>query len=473
MANEQQAGMLSQAAKGFNGLPFVRQILLMVGLALSVALGVTVVSWLQEPNFRPFLSQLSSKDMAKVVDTLQQSGIEYKINERDGGVYVPGNKIHEARMKLASAGVSDAPASGFASLQNGSSIGTSRFMENARYRHALETELARTISGMQGIKSSRVHLALPRQSAFINEKSKPSASVFVNVSQSQLEKGQVGAVVQLVASSIAGLNPADVTVTDQYGRLLTSKHGDQIALSKQQFQYQQSIQSYYEKQIASMIGPLLGPNKVRVRVFANMDFTHQEQTKEEFNPDKKTLRSEQTIEEKTAAGKGGGKPGAASNNKPAGGGADKKADGNSRSQAIRNYEIGKTISYVKNPVGALKNLSVAVVVDNDTKKDGQSGKVTSTPLSKEKLAKIDNLVKTAIGFNGERGDKVSVVNSAFAPPPTIEALPPLAFYQQPWFWDLVKKGGAVFACLAVGNDDHQAVTAKISHSCRHWEACGG
>lgn len=445
MAENKKSG-ISGAVKGFNSLSLVRQVALMLGLSVSVAVGVAVVMWVQEPNYRPLMSQLDAKTTTQVVDALQQAGIQYKINSRDGTVMVPDKQVYQARMKLASSGISTEATGGFADLDKNSNLGTSRFMENVRYRRALELELSRTISGIKGISSARVHLAMPRETSFISNQAKARASVFVSLSRPSLDKEQVSAIVQMVASSITGLDPREVSITDQYGRLLSSPSSDALSVSKEQFNYQKSMQSYYEKRIESMIAPMLGLNKVKVRVFADIDFTHQESTKEKYSPDDKTVVSEQSIKEQNNAAIAGGAAGAAAN-QPGAAGATKKNTGSSRDQTIKNYEVGKSISYVKNQPGKLKNLSIAVVVDNETKVNAKTGKVTIVPITKEKLDKITSLVKTAMGFDAKRGDKVSVVNAAFVAPPKVEALAPLPLWKQAWFIDVAKKGAGVLLAL--------------------------
>jgi len=207
------------------------------------------------------------------------------------------------------------------------------------------------------------------------------------------------------------------------------------------------MQKLYEKRIESVLYPLLGRNNVRVSVYANVDFTYQRETKQEYDPNNRTVVSEQTTNEKSSGGAGGA-PGALTNQAGGGGQAGGGAKGGgSRNQSVKNYEVGKSIKIITSPGGLLKNLSVAVVVDDIAKKDPKTGKVTTSPVPKQKLDKIDALVKAAIGYDEKRGDKINVINSAFAPIKQIEAPPPLPIYQQAWVWDIVKQGGAVLLAL--------------------------
>jgi flagellar M-ring protein FliF len=449
MAAKKNESLFAQAAKGLNNLPIVRQLILMAGLAASIAMAVSLVLWLQDPNYRPLFHNLDTADMAIVADSLQQAGIKYKVSDRDGAILVPAGDLHKARIQLTSAGLPKSSGLSFAILEKNNSIGTSRFVENARYLHALEGELARTIAAIQGVSSARVHLAMPKNSVFVANNKKPTASVFLEMSSGYvLDEGQVNAIAQLVASSILDLHISDVAITDQHGKLLTEDINSDLLLSREQLSYQQKMQEYFETRIETMIRPLLGINKAQVRVFANLDFTHEEKTKEAYDNAKNPLRSEQSVNEESSGGGAGGVPGAASNSPPAAG-ASTGGGNSSRNESIKNYEVGKEISYTKSPTGKLQSLSVAVVVDDESIVDPESGEVTQQPVPQEKLDKLTELVKAAVGFDEERGDKVSVVNSRFAPPPAIEAMPSLPLWEQAWFWDVLKKSLGVLVALII------------------------
>lgn len=447
---------LSGIFKGLMNLPLTRQLVLLGILAVSIGLGYSVVSWLYQTNYRPLYSNLDNKDLAAIADILQKSNIDFKVSDRDGSILVPVNKTNEARIKLMGAGFGgDSSNFGFADLDKESGIGTSRFLENIRYVRALEGEMARTIMAIQGIKAARVHLAMPKPSVFVNENEKPTASVLIELLPGhQLDKSQVNAIVQLVAGSISGMKASDVTVTDQRGQLLTDKNNSEFAMSEEQLNYQKEIQDYYEKRIQTMIVPLVGVDKIEVRVFANIDFTHEEKTKEEYNPTDKAIRSEQNLTEQSSSGGGGGAPGALSNQPPESGGAAASGagaggGGNSRNQSIKNYDVSKSMSYTRSPQGRLQNLSVAVVVDNESAIDPKTKKTTNNPIAPEKIQKINDLVKAAIGFDEKRGDKVSVINTAFVPPQQIEIPPEPPIFRQAWFWDMMEKIGAVFITLLI------------------------
>ena len=231
---------------GFGNLPIVRQLTLMGGLAASIALGVVIVMWSQQPNYSMLYSGLSDQDSLAITASLDRSGIPYKITNGTDTVLVPGDRVHEARMKLAGEGLPKGTATGFELLDKDQGFGVSQFMENARYQRALEGELSKTISSMSNVRSARVHLAIPKQSAFIRARKNPSASVLLDVYGGRsMEQEQVAAVVHLVASSVPNLSPDQVTVVDQTGKLLTSNDSsDQLRLSSNQFEYRKNVEDY-------------------------------------------------------------------------------------------------------------------------------------------------------------------------------------------------------------------------------------
>ncbi len=213
---------MAQTAQGFGGLPALRQIGLMVGLAGSVALGVAVALWSQTPTYSLLYGNLSQRDAAEVTDALQKSNIPFKIDETSGALMVASAQLQNARMKLASDGLPKGTSNGFEMLGEDQGFGTSQFVEAARYQHALEGELAQTISSLRNVEGARVHLALPKRSVFLRQQESPTASVVLNLySGRNLDDGQVASIVHLVASSVPHLSPDQVTVVDQQGNLLT------------------------------------------------------------------------------------------------------------------------------------------------------------------------------------------------------------------------------------------------------------
>lgn len=453
-------------------LPMVRQLVLMLGLAASVALGVVLVQWSQEPGYRPLYSSLADKDMGQVVDALQKINVPYKMDDGSGAILIPEERIYDTRLKLAAQGLPKGTTGGFEIMEEQRSLGTSQFMEAARYQHALEGELARTIGALSNVQSARVHLAIPKQSVFLRSKQDPTASVMVNLYAGRnLEEGQVAAIVHLVASSIPNLAANSVTVIDQKGQLLTANDGSRdMRQSAGQLAYAQRLEESYIRRIEEIITPITGIGKMKAQVVADLDFTQTEQTAEIFDAEKPKLRSEQSNQQQTVNSAGAaGVPGALSNQPPVSTSAEEQpqtdaVDGqsgsstvtptapvNSSSNTVRNYELDKTISHTRNPAGTIRRLSVAVVVDDRQVLD-EDEELVRTPLKPEELERITTLVKEAVGFNEKRGDTVNVINAPFTAPEVIEPLPEPSFFSKPWVATAGKNlmAGVVILLLVFG-----------------------
>ena len=461
-----KADSVTAPFEGFMNLPMARQLLLIVALAASVTLVGLVFMWSQQPNYSVLYGNLSNKDATQVMELLQQQGVKYRLDEKTGVLMVPANIVHEVRLKLAAEGLPHSSGVGLDMLQQKQEFGTSQFIEVARYQHALEGELARSIMTLNNVENARVHLALPKQSAFIRERQEPSASVLIGLYAGRtLDDGQVAAITNLVASSIPNLDPSHVTVVDQMGRLLsTKKQSPELALNQEQFDYTHKLEDVYTSRIENILSPIVGINGVRAQVSADLDFTVTEQTQESYNPDLPALRSEQTYEEKMVGEGAQGVPGALSNTPPgpntvpqratAGAnatgatatGATSTQTGKSVARATKNYELDRTISHSKLATGQVKRLSVAVVVDDKQVVDAQ-GQVTHEPRSQAELDRITALVKEAVGYNAQRGDTVNVINASFTPAQVVEPLPEVPLWKQPWVMDVGKQALGAMAVI--------------------------
>lgn len=462
-----KAEEMSASFTGMSSLNGLRQIGLLIGLAASVALGATVFWWSITPNYGVLYGALEESDVNTVLEALRQNNIDAKLDETTGAVMVPAKDIHDARIKMASMGLPKGISAGFDELDQKNNFGVSQFMETARYQHALEVELARTIMSLNTVKSARVHLAIPQQSVFVRNREPARASVVVSLFPGRLmESGQVAAIAHMVASSVPNLAAEQVTVVDQKGMLLTNSTSDkQMALNSAQFDYTQRIEQNFIERIESILKPLLGPEAVRAQVTAAIDFTLSEQTQELYNPDTAALRSNQTTEERSNGNLEGGVPGALSNQPPGAATAPETtaaAAGNAtataanetsstRKREVRNFELDKTISHTRYSMGNVRRLSVAVVVD-DNVTAGEKGAITRLPRTPEELDRMTNLVKEAVGFNAQRGDSVNIINSSFTVPVEPEPLPEVPIWEQAWFQDTVKKviGGGLALMLIIG-----------------------
>jgi flagellar M-ring protein FliF len=450
--------MATQAASP-NMLPALgsglKPVMLLVGLAAAVAAGVGIVLWSQGPTYGLLYSNLADEDAAAVTQSLAGAGIEYRMENGTGGISVPAEKINEARLLLAGQGVMQ--SGGFANLTKDGGLGVSQFMESARYQHALEQELARTISSLQQVAAARVHIAVPRSSTFVRDRNPGSASVFLQLKPGRrLASEQVTAIVNLVASSLPDIDASQVTVVDQQGRLLSSPQGtDEFAARDQQIEFTRQFEESYSQRVEALIAPLVGAGRVRAEVSAQFDMSAVEEAREQYKPDSQVVRSEQVAEDvRGEAGGGGGVPGALSNqpqgrapNAPATAAATSK---NGSTQSTRNYEIDRTIAYTRQPAGRLKRISVAVLVDNVQVK-GKDGKTSEVALTADQVNRITTLVKDAVGFDAARGDSVNVINSPWSGDPRVAAgeLESLPIWERPWARDAAKMLIGLIVLLAL------------------------
>src|SRR5277367_1732655 len=317
------ADIVPSPARGIADIPGIRQVGLLVGVAAAVAAAIWLVMWSQGQNYTVLYGQLSERESGQVMDALTAAGIEFKLNP-SGAVSVPESKVQEARIRLASQGLPQSDAMGIEMIQKDSAFGSSTMMESARYQSVLETELARTITKVQGVQGARVHLALPKPSVFLRDARKATASVMLQLYPGRrLDPGQVAAIVHLVASSVPELSANDVTVVDQAGSLLNSPdESADAAANTRQFEYTRKLEESYQRRIVELLEPMIGPGRVRATVTADLDFTVTEETHENYDPQKTAVRSEQTSNELRKGGDGAeGIPGALSNQPPGTSGA--------------------------------------------------------------------------------------------------------------------------------------------------------
>lgn len=422
-----------------------KQVMFMVGLAFSVALGIVLYMSIQAPIYRPLDYQITSQNLSAIVDTLDKAGLRYRIDDRNNLLYVAADDYQSAKLKLSAAGVAKDDSFNYSYLNEQSNLISSQFVENARYLRALESDLAKTIDNIEGVSSARVHIAVPQNSVFADESGKTTASVMLSLAPGfSSDREKIRSIIQIVAASVPGLDPKDVAITDQYGHYLASIDQEGI-FSAQQLTYQNNVQNYYEKRIESMIAPILGENKVSVRVYADIDFTQNEEAHEQYDPEKKAIVSEESVDDSDESASGAsGAPGSLSNSPDEGGeksgssGGSSGGPGQSHKQSIKNYDVGKSVTYKRSNSPNIKSLSVAVVVDNEQVYDPKTKQMVSKPMDQDKLNKIKQLVQASIGFEQNKGDKVTVVNSNFAP---VNEFAPIKthFWETPWFWEYTKK----------------------------------
>ncbi len=456
----------SDLIEGFNSLNLLRQAGLMVGLAASVAVGFWVVLWTQGEDYKPLYGSLERMDANQIVQILDFNEIKYRIDEKSGALLVVGDQIHKARIKLAESGVPTTNTVGFELLDKEQPIGTSQFMETARYRRSLEGELARTITSVNAVRSARVHLAIPKQSVFVRDGREPSASVFLEIFPGRaLESHQAAGIANLVAASISELKPENVTIIDQKGSIIsTGREDKKLTIAAQQLDYTRKFENDIVARVGRLLTPLLGEEKFKTEVSADLDFTEIEQAEEIFNPDLPSVRSEQTVEEtRIGADQVGGVAGALGNQPPADGQAPEQAapadaggvnatPSNKRVLATRNYELDRQFRHVKHEKGRLKRLTVAVVIDDKATANTETGAAERTPWTEAELERLSILVRDAVGYSAERGDSVNILNEPFVNLATEEVFEEPKIWEQDWVKSLIKQvtGLIVIAILAIG-----------------------
>jgi flagellar M-ring protein FliF len=311
--------MAAEPVTGQRVIAGLKPLVLLVGVAAAVAAGVGVMLWSVGPTYSLLYNNLAPEDAAQVTQALDSARIPYKLEDGAGSISVPAEQLGAARMKLAAQGLPEG-GGGVNAMTKDPGFGVSAFMENARYQHALETELARTIASLQNVQGARVHLAMARQSAFISDHKSGSASVFLQIKAGRrLDDEQVQAIANLVASSIPEMSASQVTVVDQAGRLLSAPNTDgDLATRDKMFEFAHRLEESYATRIQEMLTPLVGPGRVRAQVVAQVDMSTTEQTREQYNPQGQVVRSESTSEEaaKNGGAAAGGVPGALTNQPP-------------------------------------------------------------------------------------------------------------------------------------------------------------
>lgn len=437
----------------------------LIGAAsILVALIVVAFLWSRPPEYRTLFSNLEDRDGGAIITALTQMNVPHRISDNGTSIMVPADMVHRTRLQLAEQGLPRAGGGGFELLDN-TRFGASQFTEQITYQRALEGELASSVQAVHAVQSARVHLALPRESLFVRDRQPPTASVLVTLYPGRtLSEAQVAAITWLVSSSVPNLTSDSVSIIDQNGRLLTSPTGD-AGLESSRRSLVNDIEQRTVQRIMTLLTPLVGAGNVRAQASADVDFSVREQTSEVYRPNQNPGEAAVRSEQRSAADQFDslpptGVPGALTNQPPANAAAPivvppgdnpnaqpgdnanaaanqdnaQGADGgpaNIRRDSTINYEVDRTISHVKDPVGKLRRLSVAVVVNYQPNAEGEY-----VPLPQETLDSLNSLVRDAMGYSTERGDTVSVINSPFNENATV-ALP---VWKDPEYHALALKG---------------------------------
>lgn len=413
-----------------------QKLMLVAGIAAVVAVMVVFWLWSQKPDYRVLFSNFADKDGGAIVAELDKLNIPYQFAEGGNAILVPADQVHQVRLKLAAQGLPKGGNIGFELLEN-QKFGVSQFVEQVNFQRGLEGELERSIQSISAVQAARIHLAIPKPSVFVREQQYPTASVLLNLNNGRrLDAQQVAAVVHLVASSVPNLSADHVTVVDQNGNLLSDNANKikQNGLDPEQMAYVENMQNSIARRVESIITPIVGAKNVHAETSAEIDFSMTEQANESYKPNTKpddmAIRSAQSHEAQNAAGSNGAVPGALSNQPPGESTAPINAPGaqtpgdnaaaapppappqNTQKDTTTNYELDKTVSYIQQAKGGIKRLHVAVVVNHIPVVDS-TGKTTYRALSNAEKQQVSDLAMQAMGFNKERGDTISVVNTPF------------------------------------------------------------
>ena len=392
-------------------------------LALIVAfVGILIFLSMKDPAKTTLFSSLTESDKAKVVESLRQKGIDVSLDTATGEVLVPSTDYYQSKMLLAAEGLPESLPSGYDNLTD-LPMGTSRSIEAVKIRQSQESELARSINEISGILGARVHLAIPDKSVFVRERGNPTASVFVKLGAGRsLGENQVRAIVHLVSSSVPNLPSENVTVVDQHGNLLSRPTDDPTsALSNRQLEYTMKLEQVYRQRVISLLTPILGAGNITAQVNVDVDFTTQNVTEEVVDPEGTALRSEQATQDLTSEPEAVGIPGAVANTPPLAAdlatAAPEAAPAGSKiksqsSSSIKNYEVSKRVTAIRNPTGQIKRIVAAILV-RDKLVVNELGENVLQKLSEEEKNNLESLVKDAIGFKQERGDSITISSGEF------------------------------------------------------------
>ena len=477
MANTAVSHSTLEQINSLSQLHIVRQIVFMVILAAGIALGAAIISWSRNSDYSALYMGMSTQDSTEVMSALEQSGIKYRINSASGAITVPTEKIQEIRLQLASSGLPRTSSIGYEVLSEEQSLGTSNFIEQARFNRALEQELVQTIKYIRGVRDARVHLSIPKRSSFLRGNNKPSASVMLDlVNLQSLGATQLAGIVHLVAASISGLKPEDVSIIDQRGTLLSQNPESDLSNSNENIRYARGIEDDYSNRILDILSPIVGASNVRTQVSADIDFTVIETTEEVYNPNSTVIRSEQLSEE-TSGSTSSVEPGALSSSPPTNDlapddGAQDSESAQSRTNSTRNYEIDHSVSHIRSASGQVQRLSVAVLIDLHANEpatiiDPESGESIpneiDTSQDLDKIERLSQLVKDSIGFSEVRGDSVNIISERFAPLEAIPEVAELPIWQQAWVLSYAKQAGAgIFVLFLIFGVLRPALKSSVS-----------
>ena len=470
------SNLFDSLSQRFKALTLNQRLLMGAGvLGLVLALGLALSSAKSNSDYRVLFTNVNEGDGASIVAALQQMNVPYQFTEGGAAITVPQAMVYETRLKLAGQGLPKAGNVGFELLEN-QKFGTSQFVERVNYLRGLEGELARSVSSMGQVKSARVHLAVPKPSAFVREQERPTASVILTLHPGRvLDPAQIAAVSRLVSSAVPGMKAQDVAIMDTEGGVLGSNANRLAGLDASQLKYTAEIEGALASRLSAILEPLAGKEGFRAQVTVDVDFDERERTSETYGknspPNPQSIRSQQSVDAGGSKSGAGGIPGSLTNQPPvppeapivnqvqtqADGsrprnlrapgsvetGVAVSDDSNYRKEQTVNYEVDRAIEKLKSSKGKLLRVSAAVVLDNKYEKGAQPNDGRKLAYTPEEIQKINSLVKDAIGYVQARGDTVSVMNLPFSEEPVV----PPAIVNPDLVSQLVRYGAIALAVL--------------------------
>ena len=424
--------------------------------SLTAVAAVILYISMQKPEMTTLYSSVSETEKSKIIDSLQNMGIEIQLDPATGELMVPTNVYHQARISLAAQGLPEYSGGGFGSLEN-MPLGVSRSVEGLKLRQAQEAELGKSITEISSVQSARVHLALPEKSVFVRDQTPPTASVFVNLKNGRkIDQTQVLAITNLVSSSVPAMSPSNVSIIDQFGNLLSNSPDDpDQALADSQLEYRMRLENIYRNRIKSLVTPIVGSGNINAQVNIEIDFTRKEISQEIVDPDTIATLSEQNSLNVTAKKDAVGIPGAIANEPPqeatvnqeqnqaglaaqvgTGEQVEEEKFETKSSTNLKNYEVSKTYETVKNSSNLITRIDAALLIRDRTVISPDTGEEISEPVSAEVITQVENLVKSALGIKPERGDSLTVTSQPF-----VEEFQGFVtkWYEGVWFRSIVEK----------------------------------
>ncbi len=382
------------------------QVVMLVAVVVGLVFGIVAVAgWLGKVNYQPLYSNLEQSEAAEITSFLADSGVPYQITGGGSTIEVPESQLYEARLSLASQGLPNSGVVGY-SIFDDNNLGMTDFLQQLNFRRALEGELARTITSLSEVQTARVHIVIPEEKLFAEDQEEATASVVLKLRhRGGLSKSQASGISHLIASSVEGLKPGNITIVDYNGNMIASGISEDgvSSMTATQLDMTRSVEKDLAQKAQTMLDGVLGPGKSIVRVTAELNFQQYAKTSENYDPNLTAVRSEQKTEQSDKATKKG----------------VENAEDNAENQSevtVTNYEVSKTIETTSNALGTIERVSIAVLLDGTYNELENAEGILETvyePRPQEEMDRLSAIVKNAVGFTSDRNDQLEIVNIAF------------------------------------------------------------